>query len=70
MPAPVAMESVLVPSSLEGAAFPDLPGAAGVIAMSHYRRRGKMAWKNLLDPAFLPSCGTRLDHPLRQNKIV
>jgi hypothetical protein len=51
MPAPVAMESVLVPSSLEGAAFPDLPGAAGVIAMSHYRRRGKISCKIIGNPA-------------------
>jgi hypothetical protein len=64
------MESGLVPSGLEGAAFPGSPGATGVIAMSHYRRRGKMAGKNLVDPTLLQPRGTRLDHPLRQNNFV
>jgi hypothetical protein len=37
------MESELVPSCLEGAVFPELPGAAGVIAIAHYRRLRKSA---------------------------
>jgi hypothetical protein len=64
------MESILFPSGLEGAAFPELPGAAGVIAMSHYRRRRKMAGKNLVDLAPLQPRGTRLNHSLGQNNIV
>jgi len=47
MPAPAAMESELVPSCLEGAVFPELPGAAGVIAIAHYRRLRKSAGKNV-----------------------
>ncbi len=53
MPAPVAMESELVPSCLEGAVFPELPGAAGVIAIAiigggarvpqHPRQSGRIA---------------------------
>jgi hypothetical protein len=36
------MGSELVPSCLEGAVFPELPGAAGVIAIANYRGRGKI----------------------------
>jgi hypothetical protein len=36
----VVIGSELIPSRVEGAAFPESPEAAGVIAMAHYRRRG------------------------------
>jgi len=41
MPASIVMGSKLVPSGVEGAAFPGFPGAAGVNAMAHYRRLGE-----------------------------
>jgi len=47
LPASIAMESELVPSSVEGTVLPELPGAAGVIAIAHYRRLRKSAGKNV-----------------------
>ena len=39
MPVSVVIGSELMPSRVEGAAFPEGPDAAGVNAIGHYRRR-------------------------------